>query len=93
LKELPVNSLTEQQTAHGAEITRGQHGVGNYHFHSNFEGIFDDQPFPEVTVYPSEDIVRQIKGKLTERSKFSQDKMHQQENQTCNPHLSQESRA
>ena len=96
-KESPLDcmvlALYYLQCYYLLEITRGQHGLGNYLLHSNFKGIFDDQPFPEVTVYPPEDIVCQIKGELAERSKFSQDKMHQQENQTCNPHLSQESRA
>ena len=72
------------------EITRGQHGLGNYHLHSSFHGIFNEQPIPQMTVYPPEDIVQWIKGELVEKSK---DEKHQQQDKALNPHLSQESRA
>ena len=72
------------------EITRGQHGLGNYHLHSSFHGIFNEQPIPQMTVYLPEDIVQRIKGELVEKSK---DEKHQQQDKALNPHLSQESRA
>ena len=71
------------------EITRGQHGLGNYHLHSSFHGIFDEQPIPQMTVYPPEDIVQRIKGELVEKSK---DEKHQQQDRALNPHLSREQR-
>ena len=46
------------------EIIRGQHGIGNYHLHSCFNGMFDDQSIPQIIAYSPEDIVRQIKGEL-----------------------------
>ena len=74
------------------EITRGQHDLGNYHLHSDFRGIFDEQPIPQMMVYPPEDIVQLIKGEVVKRSNTDQDDKHQRDHETHNPHLSQEAR-
>ena len=96
-KESPLDcmilALYYLQSYYALKITRGQHGLGNYHLHSDFQGIFDEQPIPQIIVYPPEDFVKRIKGELMERSNAGQDEEPQRENKTCNPHLSQESRA
>ena len=82
-----ILALYYLQFYYALEITRGQHGLGNYHLHSDFQGIFDEQPIPQIIVYPPEDVVKRIKVELVERSNVDQDEEPQRVNKTCNPHL------
>ena len=95
-KECPVDCMVLSfyylQCYYELEIIRGQHGIGNYHLHSCFSGMFDDQPIPQIIAYSPEDIVRQIKGELVNdlsTTSGSQDTAEQSHSQVA----SQESRA
>ena len=55
-------SLHHLQSYYFLEICRGQHGLGDYHLHHQFQNLAP-QPIPDQTVYSPEDIVQQVKGK------------------------------
>ena len=59
-----VLALYYLQSYYSHEITQGQHCMSNYHLHSDFQGVFNEQPIPQIIVYPPEDIIERIKGKL-----------------------------
>ena len=50
------------------EITRGQHNLGNYHLHTQFQNFFCEQSIPEMEVYPPEEIIQHIKGEILEKN-------------------------
>lgn len=56
-------SFFHLQNYYMMEIYRGQHGLGTYHKHSQYQSL-TAPPIPDVVIYSPQDIVEQIKGTL-----------------------------
>ena len=71
-KESPIDcmilALYYLQSYYLYEITRGQHNLGNYHLHTQFQNFFCEQSIPEMEVYPPEEIIQHIKGEIVEKN-------------------------
>lgn len=83
-------SLYHLQSYYMMEICRGQHGLGNYHLHHQYQNLAP-QPIPNLTVYSPEDIVQQVKGKHRDIPEASFSAMKQPN--MLNRQLSQRERA
>ena len=77
-REAPIHcmalALHHLQSYYLVEIARGQHGLGNYHLHSQYLQLRELTPIPTSSFSPDE-IVSRIRGKLahsTEQEQTSQ---------------------
>lgn len=71
------------------EISRGQHGMGNYYLRTCFTEMFKDHLIPQIIAYSPKDIVKLLKGELVNNLSLGQETAQQSHNQI----VSQESRA
>ena len=83
-------SLHHLQSYYFLEICRGQHGLGDYHLHHQYQNLAP-QPIPDQTVYSPEDIVQKVKGKHRDAPETSSSEA--QQSNMLNKQLSQRERA
>ena len=74
-REAPIDcmvlALHHLQSYYLVEIARGQHGLGNYHLHSQYLQLRELTPIPTTSFSPDE-IVSRIRGKLAHSTEQEQ---------------------